>query len=373
MSKALRSVFVVAAAVCAMAMVSGGVIAAALQGLGAPVTVADTPADSKDPAVAYGGSITHVVWVESDQIVHSWNAGAGWSTPVTAAIGTDPALIVDGGGVPHLVFTEFFTPTDNIYHTRYMTGTWEAPRRVSGGTNIASAPDIAIGPNGTLYIVWSELVGAAKQIRYSSSINGGATWTSDQPIPNAEGSGPELAIGSDGAIHIVWQDALSPFRIKHTQRVTTEWSLPASLSVAGVSAFAPDVASSGGKAHVVWEQSSSIRYATIANLQQSTPVTLSSGSAKSPAIAANGQGALIAAWDSGVTITLRMGGPGGWGAEQVLGSSSAISIGQVGLASGPAGSVYAVFSSPDPNNRNIVFNSFSTQAVYLPLVMKSYP
>ena len=373
MRKIRKLALSVALSAGAVGLMFGVVSAAVLAGVGAQAPIAVTAPDSKDPAVAYGGGAIHAVWVESDTIMYSQKVGsASWTPPVSVTGGTDPTLAIDRNGRPHVALTDFFSPTYNVYHT-YLSATWQLRQLVSNGTSNTSAPDIAVAPDGTLYLVWSEQVALnTKQIKLSESTNDGASWPTVGPIPNAEGNAPKIAVGTDNAAHVVWQDAVAPYRIKHTERSTSTWSLPAALSDAAVSSFAPDVASSGGKAHVVWQQSSSIRYAHGAKLLWSTPVTLSTGSASEPSIAANGQGALVAAWDSGTSITLRMGGPGGWGTTQALGAHGS-GVGHVDLASGPAGWVHAVFAAGASGSRDIWYNSFSTKAVYLPALMKNAP
>jgi len=243
---------------------------------------------------------------------------------------------------------------------------------VSSGSNNTSLPDIAAAPNGDLYVVWNEQTGTPA-IQIARSTDGGLTWPSVLPVSNASGNAPKIAIGADGVQHVVWQDAAAPpFRIKHSERVTTTWTLPALVSDASTSSFSPNLAVVSGRAHVVWQQSSSIRYAHGAALLWSTPITLSTSSASEPAIAASSHGALIAAWDSSMTITARMGGVGGWGNAQTLGSSAS-GVGHVALAQGRDGVVHAVFTSGASGSRDIAYNFFKTFGVFLPAVMRNYP
>lgn len=349
---------------------AGAVVAAALSGPGTSIIVAATPGDSKDPDVAYTNGVTHVVWSEAGWIMHSKNTGLSWTAPISVATGDDPSLAV-GAGVLHLAFTETSSPTINVYTTRYVSNTWTPPLQVSGGANNTSEPDIAAAPNGDLYTVWSEQVGGLSPIEIAKSTDGGVTWPSVAPISNVAGNAPRIAIGPDGVQRIVWQDAASaPFRIKYAERTTTTWSIPALLSDASASSFVPEIAAQTGKAHAVWQQSSSVRYAHGAGLLWSSPITLSTSSASEPAIAASSFGALIAAWDEGTTIAVRMGGAGGWGVTQTLGTNVS-GIGHVALASGVNGTVHAAFTSGASGSRDIAYNSFTTNGVFLPLVTKN--
>jgi hypothetical protein len=347
-------------------------VLAATAGVGSPVVVAATPGDSKDPAVAYGNGITHVVWVEGDWIMHSYNTGLAWTMPISVALGDEPALVFDHDGVPQLAFTELFSSTNNIYHARFISPTWTLPHRVSSGSNNTTAPDIAVAPDNHLSLVWSESqpLTLTKQIEIATSTNGGATWPLSQPIFDAHGNAPKVAIGFDGVIHVIWQDdTASPFHINHVQGSPSAWSVAAIVSNQTASTFTPDLTTLGNKAHIVWKQSNVIQYTYGSDITFSTPVAISSGSGSEPAIAANSSGALIAAWDADTTISARLGGPGGWGSEQPLGSNGA-GVNHVALTSGPRGSVYAVFAAGANGSRDIMFNAYTTIAVYLPLIMR---
>jgi hypothetical protein len=126
--------------------------------------------------------------------------------------------------------------------------------------------------------------------------------------------------------------------------------------------------------HVVWQQSASIRYAHGANLTWSAPVTISTGSASEPAIAALSSGSLLAAWDAGTTIDARQGGPAGWLTFTPLGSNTD-GIGHVALAAGANDRVNAVFAWGASGSRDIAYNWFApvqlNNKVYLPLVLNN--
>lgn len=344
-------------------------------GAGSPIVIAITPGDSSDPDIAVSGSITYVVWTESDWIMYSASSGLTWTVPISVASGDDPALTIDTSGAPQLVFTEFFSPSINVYSMRYTAGAWTAPLKVSSGVNNTSLPDIAAAPNGTLAIVWSEQQLGTPQLMLAESTNQGATWPSVGPILNTAGSAPQIAYGSDNTLHVIWQDNTStPYRIKHSQQTTSTWSLPVLASDNSASSFAPAVATVLTPTHIVWQQSSSIRYAYGANLTWSAPVTVSTGSASEPAIAALPSGALLAAWDAGTTIEARQGGPAGWGANTPLGSNTN-GIGHVALAAGANDRANAVFAWGASGSRDIAYNWFAPVQlnikVYLPLILNN--
>jgi len=376
MSRYFRSILAVVVSLAALSVAITVVSAATLAGPGSAIVIANTPADSKDPAVAYGNGITYAVWIESGWIMYSKNSGLSWTAPISITQGDEPALTVDHNGVPQLAFTELLSSIVNVYHTRYVGGVWTAPLRISNGTDNTSSPDIAVAPNNKLLIVWSQQqpLTTTKQIEIAESTNGGSSWPSFGPILDAHGSSPKVAVGTDEVTHVIWQDDTgTPFHINHVQRLTSAWSIAAILSDASAPALSPDLITSGNQAHAVWEQSQSIRYTQGADIAFGAPITISTGAAKEPSIAATALGAIVAAWKSEAdsSIALRVKDSAGWGSFQSFGANPS-GVGHVNLASGPTDYTYAVFTWGASGSRDIAFNYLATTSlkVYLPLIMR---
>lgn len=364
MSKSLRSIIIIALSVLAVLWMLTALAFAAPNGLGSPTVIAFTPGDSERPQIVSTNTVTHAVWAESGWIMHSRNTGLSWTTPISVAVGDDPALTLDASGTPHLAFTALIGGIVNVYYTRYASNAWSVPLQISDGLANASAPDIAAAPDNSLSIVWSQ--NPNKQLRLARSINGGQTWPDLAPIFSANGSAPKIAIGSDNVTHVVWQDDTSaPFRIRHTQRLTGTWSLITILSDETASSFSPDVAANNGEAHLVWQQSSAIRYTHGSDVTFAAPITLSTGAASAPAIASISANTLASAWDVGITITLRLSNNGTWGSPVALGVNPA-GAGQPALSAGPNGAVYGVMTWGS-GTRDIAFNSYTQDALPLPL------
>ncbi len=365
MSKSIRSMIPLTLSAFALLWTLNAVRAAPVgpvvsTGVGSPIVIAVTAPDSQRPQIASANAITHAVWVDAGWIVHSRNTGLSWTAPISVAIGDDLALTADSNGVPHLAFTALISGTLNVYHMRYSANAWSAPLQVSDGLANTSAPDIAAAPDNSLSIVWSQ--GVSKQLHLARSTNGGQTWPDLAPIFAANGSAPEIAIGSDNMTHVAWQDDTAvPFRIKHTQRLTGTWSLIDVLSDETASSFSPDVAADGNEAHIVWQQSSAIRYTHGTNLNFAAPITHSTGTASAPTIAAITANSLATAWDAGVTITLRVNTSGVWGNPLTLGVNAA-GAGQPTLTAGPNGAVYGAFTWGAVGSRDIAFSVYTQDA-----------
>jgi len=76
---------------------------------------------------------------------------------------------------------------------------------------------IAIGPDGTLHIVWkTSFAPGNRQIRYTQSTDGGVTWTDGAgggpgsfftvSNPASDSNYPALAVDGTGNVHVVWDD-----------------------------------------------------------------------------------------------------------------------------------------------------------------------
>lgn len=372
MSKSLRSLISLTFSAAAVLWIMTQVVAAAPSALGNPIVIAATPGDSERPQIAYANAVTHAVWAEAGWILYSRNTGLAWTVPVSVTLGDDPSLAVDTSGTPHLAFTALISGTVNVYYARYSGNVWTIPLQVSDGLANTSAPDIAAAPDNSLAIVWSQ--NPNKQLRAARSTNGGTTWPDLAPVFSATGSAPRVAIGTDNVTHIVWQDdTAAPFRIKHTQRLTSTWSLIDVLSDESASAFTPDVAADAVQAHIVWQQSSSIRYTHGVNLNFATPITLSTGTASAPTIAAITASTMAAAWDSGITLTLRVNNTGVWNSTLAF-SVNPAGVGQPALSAGPNGAIYGAFTW-GAGTRDIAFNAYSADVLlqprlFLPLIVR---
>jgi len=74
-------------------------------------------------------------------------------------------------------------------------------------------PATAIGPGGLIGAVWVDNRGGGLGLRFASSSDGGATWGSRSAVGDPSGGRlqltPDIAIGPDGTVHVVWTNASS--------------------------------------------------------------------------------------------------------------------------------------------------------------------
>jgi hypothetical protein len=353
--------------------------------IGTPVPVAITPGDSGAPDIAVGPDGTrHVVWEEvvstTTYLYYAASAdGATWTVPITVSEGDSPALAVAADGTPVLLFARYISPTVNIYATRYVSGTWRPPQRLSLGGN-SSAPDITVAPDGSLFATWVERPTGQYVIYVARSDDGGATWPTVLPVvavadPAVLGT-PRLAAGTDGVIHLVWQKKdglLSAYDVFHKQRdpSTGQWDMvAANLSESTSSSFGPAVAATGGRAYALWEEKGAIRACRGFTLTWTSSITLStSGATATGAAAAMRGGPLYTAWDEGTVLRTRFGWPG----SQTSLAQDAAGIGEVALDVGPDRLLHAVWSQGAAGAGDIYYTYRRLAWTFLPLVMRSAP
>jgi len=186
----------------------------------------------------------YVVWPEDDidvREIHysiSQDGGNTWSGQSTDHVlsfpgGNDalnPSLAVDNNDVIHVVWNQDYPQgsPDEIYYSRSENGglTWTsqtAEQIISfpdGQTS--NSPEIAIGPDNTLYVVWYEADDIATErdvVNVSISTDGGLTWsgsTADIPLTQSFRNITDcrVAVDANDFIHSIWkgtQDLTSPF------------------------------------------------------------------------------------------------------------------------------------------------------------------
>lgn len=123
-----------------------------------------------------------------------------------------PRIALDTGGNVNVVWTEYLNDPDNteIYMLRSTDGgtNWGQKITVSDTSDISLNPDIAIDSSNNICVVWQEWVSSSTQydIYLRRSTTSGTNWGPSINISNSkwESSNPSIAIGSNGTIYLVW-------------------------------------------------------------------------------------------------------------------------------------------------------------------------
>jgi hypothetical protein len=181
----------------------------------------------------------YVVWPEQDsfdrieiQYSISTNGGNSWSGQlgdevlsytVGAGSGYNPEIAIDGNNAIHVVWEQAWIGTvKEILYGRSWDGgsSWTSQNADSiishpdGGESIT--PDIAVGPNNALYVVWEEPCDSYPSmdvINVSISNDAGVSWTgvsTDQAVTQPFGRiyQPHVVVDPYGAIHVTWIGAV---------------------------------------------------------------------------------------------------------------------------------------------------------------------
>ncbi len=123
-------------------------------------------------------------------------------------------IVVDGTGKIHIVWTDYRSINFDVYYANSTDGgiTFNKNVKVNDdgtGTTTQQYPEIAVDTTGKIHIVWIDWRNGNTDIYYSNSTDGGISFNKDVMV-NAYGLEdqiyPDIAVGSDGKIHVVWSD-----------------------------------------------------------------------------------------------------------------------------------------------------------------------
>jgi len=204
-----------------------------------PASVAETEAFPGLPALAADSEgQLHLLWSEAaapddiglallyarqDRSNTPDSEDTRWSNPTVVLQPTEggieqPALVVAGdrlhavwrGGENGQVFYSQAFTTD-----AYVASAWKQPQPLPAPVEMGSWPDIAVGPGGTLHVVYAVPLNEERGIYYTRSEDG-EQWSPAQRVFDAAEAGwmmsdhPRLAVDSEGTIHVIWVRA-TPF------------------------------------------------------------------------------------------------------------------------------------------------------------------
>ncbi len=111
------------------------------------------------------------------------------SGPASGAVGR--TLAVDSAGVLHAVWTDQSAGAYDVFYANSSDGgqTWSTATDIANTSLPAYSPNIAVGPDDALHVVWNDRRdGGAIRLYYSRSTDGGSTWTTPRNIQGSLGS-----------------------------------------------------------------------------------------------------------------------------------------------------------------------------------------
>ena len=179
----------------------------AMSGLGGPAAAVDSE------------GVVQLIWHGPNNALFHSLAGTesarsaqGWVEPVTIATANVNAHVVVGEDrATHVVFPG--TDASGVYYVRYdvAADVWTSPVAVSATAANTSSADyarLAIGPDGTLHVVWTEFLlpqgWPPMGIYYAQSTDDGATWSRATELAGENNVQANIAVDSAGRVHVAW-------------------------------------------------------------------------------------------------------------------------------------------------------------------------
>jgi hypothetical protein len=145
-----------------------------------------------------GVTIFNPYYAESLDGGKNWSAGAPIHEQGLESL-QEVRIAMDNDDVAQAVWHS----TTAIWHARESQWPDEANlvAAVGGGERVSN-PDIAVGPDGALHVVWRRGNG---QLYHAYSSDDGASWIPSLALSNNALS-PALAVDDSGAVHVVWEE-----------------------------------------------------------------------------------------------------------------------------------------------------------------------
>lgn len=189
-------------------------------GWSAPVDLGPFPTHAGDCDVAFDtlGNAT-AVWAQSDPVLNGdiwasrWSIATNtWTAPLLLDISNDraaqPSIVFDGQGNGMAVWRqgEGSHVNMNIWARRYLaaTATWETPVMIDASYGDATAPEVAIAPNGDVFVTWTQ-----EAIHWDVWANHFSAATGTWDVATMIGGGlgdyahPHIAAHANGCAHVV--------------------------------------------------------------------------------------------------------------------------------------------------------------------------
>lgn len=241
----------------------------------APQNISNNNGASFAPQMGLDGNGNiYVVWTDNspgnDDIFfsRSIDGGTTFSPPKNLSnnIGNsfNSDIVVDIGGAINVVWQDSTAGNLDIFFARSTDGgvTFSAPQDVSNNMGNSGIPQIAVTNSGAINVVWQDDTTGNLDVLFSSSTNGGTSFSTPQNLSNDSGASifPEIALDNVGTIGVVWEDT-TPLNSGTLFSRSTDggatFSAPLNISNnAGITQFPQIAVDSGGKIDVIWEDNS---------------------------------------------------------------------------------------------------------------------
>src|SRR6267143_956690 len=223
----------------------------------------------------WGGSATQsdVFFSKSMDGGRTWSSPFKVNNDIGAAAQLEPSLFVDHNRAIYVAWTDSRNGNQDIFFSKSTDGglSFSANVRVNDNTaNFQTQPDIAVDSTGLIHAVWTDgrnIGSTGPDIYYANSTDGGLSFNPSQRVNNdavaAEQGEPAIAVAPDRSVYIVWTDPRNAARstdiyFSKSTDLGATWSPNFFVNddVGNRAQSAPDVAVDGaGNIYVAWSDS----------------------------------------------------------------------------------------------------------------------
>jgi hypothetical protein len=188
--------------------------------------LSNTKGFSSSPRICVDGKgAINVVWVDDtpgNPVVNfsrSTNGGTDFSTQQLsdkAAFSASPQIGVDGAGNISVVWESDSAPVGILFRNSTDGVTFSpavnlATNPVNPNLTGSLAPQMAVGVDGSINVVWEDDFSGQSDISFARSTDNGATFSATKNLSNNFGAsvGAQIAVDASGNIDVVWKDNTS--------------------------------------------------------------------------------------------------------------------------------------------------------------------
>lgn len=221
------------------------------------------------PRVATDGARVTAVWYSDDgsssviESAHSLDDGATWSTPVvisaTGGFAYQPSVVTNGSTIT-ATWEAQSGSVDEITVASSSDGglTWSVPLVVSA-SSLGSSDPVLVADGTTITVAWRAQFFSSSAIQTAWSSDGGATFSTPLTVsvPGLNAFLPQIA--TDGSVTTIAWHGTDGSRLRAQVASSSDGGLtftaPTYLSAVGMTAYRSQVVTDGTTITVVWEQS----------------------------------------------------------------------------------------------------------------------
>ena len=348
----------------------------------APVPLSAPSVDSTEPAIAIGpDGTTTIAWrlapTDNDYVVQASTRapGHGWSPAqsvsqqstdeyVSGFTNPEVRLAAATDGTVTAVWPQWIVDHFEVQSaTRSVAGTWSAPETLDDHEWGYRTPELAAGPTGQVAVAFGLAAGPGADGVYVRIRQGAGAWGPRKRLGDEYWAGrPDIAYAPDGTLGVVWASGFN------TPTVTTlapggVWATPRVVSHVEVNTLELHLAAGAGPRFVAtWTSDENGNYdeehiyaATGGPNGPWAAQAIATATSGSPAVAIESDGTAVVMWlwkvpttfDYAVQASVQPPG-GGWEAASLVRDVPATDyVGPVALASGPSGSLAALWAETD--------------------------